>query len=285
MSGFATGNDHPDAPESVDSIITPNLPFTTQSAAVVEDEVGYFNRFVPEEGDSIGSVAFDIIAAATAVGELQTCTVSATGGNLKLGFGAENTANIPYTTGTTAATIQSALLALDAFVTGDVVVTGSAGGPYTLTFGGNYANQDVPAVTADASGLTGGGGTAVMATTQAGKSVKVDVGIYEVKDDTTISKLASTGPIDGENAVGIAVATFTKAVKVQGGKPYYVGFASKDASAATILIATTQAAAVDLTGATAGKREVITKTAAFPLPKTVPVGSAPNHAPVLALRV
>lgn len=65
----------------------------------------------------------------------------------------------------TAATVQTALEALSTIDVGDVVVTGSNGGPYTVTFGGKLANTDVPALTATP---TGGSGTVTIATTAAG---------------------------------------------------------------------------------------------------------------------
>lgn len=54
----------------------------------------------------------------------------------------------------TAAAVQTALEALSNLAVGDVVVTGSAGGPYTATFGGAYAGQDVPLMTGTGTGCT-----------------------------------------------------------------------------------------------------------------------------------
>jgi hypothetical protein len=48
---------------------------------------------------------------------------------------------------------------------GDVTVTGSAGGPYTVTFGGALADTNVAQMTATP---TGGTGTVTVATTTAG---------------------------------------------------------------------------------------------------------------------
>lgn len=97
--------------------------------------------------------------------EVQSVTITGApaGGTFTLSFDGETTTPIPYNA--TAAAVQAALLALGAFRTGDVVVTGSAGGPYTLTFGADFAAEDVTALTADATGLTGGTTPAVVIAT------------------------------------------------------------------------------------------------------------------------
>lgn len=96
--------------------------------------------------------------------EVQLVTISGvpTGGSFTLTFDGETTAAIAYNA--TAAAVQAALLALAAFRSGDVVVTGSAGGPYTLTFGGDFIAEDVATLTATAS-LSGGTSPAVAITT------------------------------------------------------------------------------------------------------------------------
>lgn len=65
----------------------------------------------------------------------------------------------------TAATVQTALVALSNIAPGDVVVTGSAGGPYTVTFQGLLAGTNVAAMTATP---TGGTGTVVVTTSSEG---------------------------------------------------------------------------------------------------------------------
>lgn len=105
------------------------------------------------------------------VGEVQTLTISATGGTFTATFEGETTAATAYDA--TANTLQANLIALANLATGDVTVTGSAGGPYTITFGGNYTNVDVPAITTSAASLTGGSQTATIAVTTAGYYVNV----------------------------------------------------------------------------------------------------------------
>lgn len=107
--------------------------------------------------------------------EVQTATItgSPTGGSFTLTLNGETTAAIAYNA--TAAAVQTALLALPSLSAGDVTVTGSAGGPYTLTFGGNLSGQNVAAITASGAGLTGGSTPGVtMATTTAGGGTGTD---------------------------------------------------------------------------------------------------------------
>jgi hypothetical protein len=100
--------------------------------------------------------------------EVQTATVTGgpTGGTFTLTYSGQTTAAIAYNA--PAATVQAALIALSNLAPGDVVVTGAAGGPYTLAFGGTLLGDNVASLTATAS-LTGGTTPGVtMATTTAG---------------------------------------------------------------------------------------------------------------------
>lgn len=94
--------------------------------------------------------------------EVQTETVTATGGTRTLNFGGQVTAPIAYNAN--AAAIQAALEALPNVAPGDVVVAGA--GPYTYTFGGAYAGNDVPLLVVGTTGLTGG--TSSVAATSGG---------------------------------------------------------------------------------------------------------------------
>lgn len=87
---------------------------------------------------------------------IQTVTItgSPAGGTFTLSFGGQTTTGIAYNAAPTA--VQSALAALSTIGTGNVTVTGSAGGPYTVTFKGALGNRQIPAMTASSSGLTGG---------------------------------------------------------------------------------------------------------------------------------
>lgn len=103
--------------------------------------------------------------------EVQTVTINGgpTGGTFTLTYAGQTTAGIAYNAAASA--VQSALAALSNVGTGNVTVSGSAGGPYTVTFGGALADQNVPQMTANASSLTGGTSPSVtVATTTEGGS-------------------------------------------------------------------------------------------------------------------
>lgn len=88
--------------------------------------------------------------------EVQTATISGTptGGTFALAFRGATTAAIAYNAA--AATVQAALEALRTIGTGNVAVSGSAGGPYTITFQGALAGANVPLLVLKNNLLTGG---------------------------------------------------------------------------------------------------------------------------------
>jgi hypothetical protein len=113
------------------------------------------------------SYANALCANPTGTNEVQTVSITGvpTGGTYTLSVYSETTTPITYNSNAT--TVQNALLALSAFDTGDVVVTGTYPN-FTLTYGGQYLAENVPQVTATAS-LTGGTAPGVTtATTTAG---------------------------------------------------------------------------------------------------------------------
>lgn len=107
--------------------------------------------------------------------EVQTATITGgpTGGTFTLTLNGETTAAIAYNA--TAATVEAALEALPSLSASDVAVTGSAGGPYTVTFGGSLAGSNVAAMTASGASLTGGTTPGVtIATTTGGGGTATD---------------------------------------------------------------------------------------------------------------
>lgn len=96
--------------------------------------------------------------------EVQTITEGGSGlTSFTLTYSGQTTASIDDQA--TAAQVQAALEALSNIAVGDVTVTGDAGGPYTVTFGGSLANTNVAEMTATP---TGGTGTVTIATATAG---------------------------------------------------------------------------------------------------------------------
>lgn len=100
--------------------------------------------------------------------EVQTLTVTGapTGGTYTITWSGQTTAAIAYNA--TAAAVQAALEALSNIAPGDVVVTGSAGGPWTLTWGGTQLGEDVAAPTTTESFTGGTSPDITIATTTAG---------------------------------------------------------------------------------------------------------------------
>lgn len=87
---------------------------------------------------------------------VQTVTISGTptGGTFTLTFNEQTTSGIAYNAA--AATVQTALQGLSTIGSGNATVTGSAGGPYTVTFAAALANTSVAQIVPSGSGLTGG---------------------------------------------------------------------------------------------------------------------------------
>ena len=110
-----------------------------------------------------------------ALNEKQTLTMygTPTGGTFALTFSGQTTGTIAHNAD--AVTIQAALEALSNIAPGDVVVTGGAlpGTPIVIEFAGTYALTDVPLLTANTSGLTGGSIFATVSTTTPGVPASV----------------------------------------------------------------------------------------------------------------
>lgn len=93
--------------------------------------------------------------SSTTVNEVQTVTLgppSPTGGTFTLAFSGQTTGTIAYNA--SAATVQTALEALSNIGSGNVAVTGSAGGTWTVTFQGTLAATNVAQMTGNGSLLT-----------------------------------------------------------------------------------------------------------------------------------
>lgn len=102
------------------------------------------------------------------VDEVQTVTIGGgpTGGTLTLTFGGQTTGNIAYNAAASA--VEDALEAISSIGAGNIRVTGSAGGPYSVTFLRALGRQNVAQMTA-AHALTGGTSPSVaVATATAG---------------------------------------------------------------------------------------------------------------------
>ncbi|MFF9787191.1 hypothetical protein [Streptomyces nigrescens] len=117
-------------------------------------------------GKNTTSGLYEPYAAVT--NEVQTVTVTGgpTGGTFTITWSGQTTAAIAYNA--TAAAVQTALEALSNIAPGDVTVTGNAGGPWTLTWGGTQLGEDVAAPTTTESFTGGTTPDITVATTTAG---------------------------------------------------------------------------------------------------------------------
>lgn len=117
---------------------------------------------------------FDVVAADDGNGDaIQSLTVAATGGQFKLSFGGDTTADLPYDA--TAAQVQTALRGLPSIGAGNVSVTGGPGGPggavpYGIFFEGSLAGAAQSAIVASSgtTPLSGGAASATVRTINAG---------------------------------------------------------------------------------------------------------------------
>lgn len=105
--------------------------------------------------------------------EVQTITINATSGTFTLTYAGQTTSALAFDAA--AATVQTALRALSTIGSGNCTVTGSAGGPYTVTFTGTLADTDTSAITSDATSLAGGTHTATVVQTTAGNPSATEI--------------------------------------------------------------------------------------------------------------
>lgn len=114
-----------------------------------------------------GWLAYAYGAAAAPTGspadEAQTLTIDATAGTFTISFAFEGLSDTsaPIAFNATAAQIQAAIEALRSVKAGNIAVTST--GPFTITGAGKLAKANLPLFTTDASLLTGGAATAVIA--------------------------------------------------------------------------------------------------------------------------
>jgi hypothetical protein len=139
-------------------------PSITLDVSAFTAGVHYPNGYIPS-GTALAKItATGLYGPYTVSNEVQTLTEGGSGlTSFTVTFGGQTTASIAAAA--TAAQVQSALEALSTIGVGNVTVSGSAGGPYTVTFQGALAGTDVAAMTTTP---TGGTGTVTVATSTAG---------------------------------------------------------------------------------------------------------------------
>lgn len=160
------------------------------------------NGYIPS-GVALGKVTATglYVPYAASPSEAQTLTRTSTGGTITLTFDGETTGTIAASAaGFLAATVQTALEALGNVNPGDVTVTGSAGGPLTVTFGGRYLGQNVPQLVVDNTSATGG--TVTAATGTAGGGAASD------GSEVLAGHLFASAAYDRDSTADIAAALF-----------------------------------------------------------------------------
>jgi hypothetical protein len=208
---------------------------------------------VTYDGDgSTTAFNFATTAGATLTNEVQTVTISGTpaGGTFTLTFGGQTTAGIAFNAPATA--VKSALAALTTIGTGNVDVTGSTGGPYSVTFQGTFAGVDVAQMTASGAGLTGGSSPSVAVTTatQGSTVLKALKALTYTESGATFHALnVSVNGVrqnkDTDYTDSVTAVTFTTA-PANGAKIRIVFGSNKDATNADISVNYTQAVNADL---------------------------------------
>lgn len=132
------------------------------AGGVLTDLMLAFSRTAAQELSGSGFAQRPDYSAVVGVDEVNVVTITGSpdGGTFTVTVNGQTTAGVAYNA--TAGTLQTALEALSNVAPGDVTVTGSAGGPYTLTWGGAHANENM---TVSSSGASLTGGTSPAATT------------------------------------------------------------------------------------------------------------------------
>lgn len=150
-------------------------------------------------------------AGSAGTNEIQTVTFrgTPTGGTFTLTFQGETTSALAYNA--SAATVETALEALTSVTSGDVSVSGDAGGPYTIEFTGNYAATNVPIMSSDGSSLTGGNTVSVEVVTEGGSGANE---IWSIDWDNTGKVAGDSDWVDHfdfkvKTASGVSSATIT----------------------------------------------------------------------------
>jgi hypothetical protein len=132
----------------------------------VEEIAGRFRLYPDLIGHGLRLAGFKCTTTAgatvTVAACVQTISVTATAGTMILSFDGQSTAAVEHDVSN--ADLQTALIALSNLAAGDVVVTGTPGATYTLTFGSAYLNKTPPLIQINTDSLTGGSATVALTT-------------------------------------------------------------------------------------------------------------------------
>lgn len=167
-------------------------------------------------------------ALVSAVNESQKITITGTptGGDFTLTFNGQTTAGIAHNA--SAGTVQTELETLSNIESGDVTATGGAlpGSAVDIEFTGNLAAQNVPEMTADGSGLTGGSSPdATISTTTEGSSNELAFRTPTVLPDLVYLRLRISTAISGGTSVFVDNVSLATLIELYAGGPLVATFA------------------------------------------------------------
>lgn len=207
--------------------------------------------------DSVDSAVFDAsYLTQGGVDEVQlvTLTGSPSGGTFTLAYKDQVTAALAYNA--TAQTVEDALKALSRIGSTNVDVTGSAGGPYTVSFINGKGKQDIALLVGD-DALTGGTAPAV-AVTEVTKGDSANAGLYVLESGVVLALTADkkkVKPWDGDAATNeVQTITITGApsggtftLEFEGEQTAAIAYNANAAAVAAALAALPNLDADDLT--------------------------------------
>lgn len=214
------------------------------AVGIIGQTIGYrtFIQTIQINPDSSGPVPAISIATTTqgaaGINDVQTVTITGTptGGTFTLTFGGQTTAAIAFNAAASA--VQSALQALSSIGSGNAVVSGSAGGPWVVTFQGTLAAASQTPMTTNAGSLTGGTSPAVTVAHTATGAAPVNavqtISISATGGSFTLTYAGQTTTAIAYNAASSTVQTVLTALSSVGsnnatvsgspGGPYTVTF-------------------------------------------------------------
>jgi hypothetical protein len=185
-----------------------------------------------------GTVGTDVLRLGCGDAQ-QTVTVAASDGTFTLAVGGGVTAAIALNAA--AAAVQTALEAVVG--SGNVAVSGDAGGPWTVDFKNAQGGQPQPAMVADASKLTGVNAQQTVTVTATGGHFTLSLG---AETTANIAYNAAATDVQAALAALVAVGADNVAVTGDAGGPWTVEFKGSLAGQPVAAMAATD---VDLAGA------------------------------------
>jgi len=193
------------------NVSDPDISGQTNSPEV--EIIEGFVTFYPRLPDGFVAYVDDyLLTPATAA--VQTITITgATAGTFTLTYDGQTTTDLAYNA--SASTVQTALRALSTIGSGNVNVSGDAGGPYTVTFAGSMVNIPVDIIEIEDEDLDGVNATAIIDTTTPGVAAVNAQQTVAVTGTPTAGtfKLTFAGQTTGNIAYNATIGTVQTALQ------------------------------------------------------------------------